>query len=267
MTKEKNFPLFFASFLSIFSFICLMIAFQLPPKTSNNVLGVTSTNLVPCSVINSWQKLYCSNIGPTSVPTPTTYCKTGINGYSMGPACKSVEIPQGNYNLTFRCYDNYSGTVGDKNLNTCYTQSDLLAMAKSACTGHTSCIPTKTPPTPAPDCFPNGSCLTTEKKCCSGYEATVDTITCATGRKCAPPLVTKAPTPTPITPIACVPGGLCLPAGKICCSGKLLIVTTNICATGKKCIAIPTPQITSIPTKYPYPTSTPTPAPVVTSHL
>lgn len=100
MMKDKNFPLFLASVLSIFSFVCLMVALKLPQNTSKNVLGATSSNLVPCSVINGWQKQYCSSITPSIVPTnpplPTP------------PTCypNGVCLPSGQ-----RCCNGYPATV------------------------------------------------------------------------------------------------------------------------------------------------------------
>lgn len=149
MVKEKNAPLILASLSSILSFVCLMIALQLPQNTSSNVLGTTSSNLVPCSVINNWQKLYCSNIGPTvrptSIPTPplpTTYCKTGINSSTYGPTCIVNNIAKGNLYLKFTCYGGYSSVVGSE--ASCYTQSELMILANRVCSSHSPCTPTPT---------------------------------------------------------------------------------------------------------------------------
>jgi len=166
MVKEKNAPLILASLSSILSFVCLMIALQLPQNTSSNVLGTTSSNLVPCSVINNWQKQYCSNIGPTvrptSIPTPmpTAYCKTGINSSTFGPVCSSTGnepmVIKGNVYLKFTCYGGFSGIVGsdgtisDKTI--CFTQSELMILANKVCSSHSPCSTTK--PTLTPTRFP-----------------------------------------------------------------------------------------------------------------
>lgn len=84
MSKEKKSPLLIATFASLLSFVSLLVTLSLPQELSQpQVLGViapprTSNNLVPCSVIESWQKQYCSttNISPVPtkyvIPTPTT---------------------------------------------------------------------------------------------------------------------------------------------------------------------------------------------------
>jgi len=150
MVKEKNAPLILASLSSILSFICLMVALQLPQNTSSNVLGTTSSNLVPCSVINNWQKLYCSNIGPTGTPSniptprPTTYCKTGISSSVYGPTCIVSNIAKGNLYLKFTCYGGYSSVVGSE--ASCYTQSELMILANRVCSSRSPCSPTTKPP-------------------------------------------------------------------------------------------------------------------------
>lgn len=75
MSKEKKSPLLIASFISLLSFVSLLITLSLPQKLNQpQVLGViapprTSNNLVPCSVIESWQKQYCSTTNISPVPT------------------------------------------------------------------------------------------------------------------------------------------------------------------------------------------------------
>lgn len=177
MMKEKNFSLLLASVLSVFSFVCLMVALKLPQNTSKNVLGATSSNLIPCSVINNWQTQYCSNITPSIVPTtpPPTPSSCTPNG-----AC----LPQGG-----RCCNGSPFTV-----RTTICPSGLVCQEIKN-TPIPSVNPQLTPTNPPRPtaCTPPGYCLSPGTGCCGGYPLTVNTNICPSGKKCVP-MPTPAPT-------------------------------------------------------------------------
>ncbi|MCX6726602.1 MAG: hypothetical protein NTY75_02175 [Candidatus Shapirobacteria bacterium] len=140
-----------ALIISLFSLATLQGYRVITQTGSPQVLGDTTVKSVPCDVINSWQKQYCS-VGSTTpilpTPLPTTACRGGYYGGTYGPSCNNSSISS--YYLKFACADNYPGTVGDVNLKTCYNMNDLVNMAYSFCSSHSVCSAPTRAPSPVP---------------------------------------------------------------------------------------------------------------------
>lgn len=141
--------------------------------------GLTaSTTYAYCAVITNRDGTAYSNIRTFSTlalnaPTPTTtFCKTGADSFSVNTDCGTNLFR----NMTYTCYDGYSGTEGGS--SSCKTRELWLTYAINNCAGRTSCSPQYQPPTATPGGptpKPLGSPCTTDEECASNKCAPVST--------------------------------------------------------------------------------------------
>ncbi|MBI2595990.1 hypothetical protein HYW46_04635 [Candidatus Daviesbacteria bacterium] len=117
-------------------------------------------------------------------PSPTPFCKEGVNSFAVGKPCEG-----GNFQgVTYECYDGFSGSLGDE--TSCKTSEDWSKYALEACAGRTSCPkPSVTPPA---SCRPRPACLDANPPCrmpepvgrwCPGNTCQSDSD-CKIGGKC-----------------------------------------------------------------------------------
>ncbi len=109
---------------------------------SSSTLGFSNTNVAALdeakSVVN-WIKTtpieVVTNTNPSGSPTPTQFCKSGINSFAATQdGCQS-----GKYRtVKVGCYDNYSTTVSTPS---CTSYEEILKYATQFCEGRTSCSP------------------------------------------------------------------------------------------------------------------------------
>lgn len=122
--------------------------------------GVTKeTQAGICADLNRMTKQYCGqvvvipsaypttqeiSIVPTKIlPIPTIACKTGLNSYSVGIACKK---PGNTFvSAKYACYDGFSGVVKSPN-GECASSTQLQMLAMNACVGHSNCVSVSTRP-------------------------------------------------------------------------------------------------------------------------
>ena len=96
-----------------------------------------------------------TDLGPTPTPeppTPTIFCKTGVNSFAP-------EVDCGNNSFRYMTYGCYDGTVGREGSETSCKSLDLWkSYAEQRCQGKSSCSDI----TPTPTCIPRPACLDAE---------------------------------------------------------------------------------------------------------